>query len=69
LFRTPGIQGLAFAVLLSLGFWGFAIFFLAFYTEDANHFLYAAVAGITALGWTLILARRWLALRRHAGVR
>jgi hypothetical protein len=63
------MQGLAFAVLLSLGFWGFTVFFLAFYTEDANHYLYAAIAGVTALGWTLILVRRWLALRRQTGVR
>jgi len=50
--------------MIALGFWGFAIFCIFFYTEDANHYLYGAIMALTAVGWSILVARRWLSYRR-----
>jgi hypothetical protein len=60
------LQRVAFAAMLTLGFVGMAIFFTFFYTEDSNHYFYGGIAGITALGWLLLLAQRWTQYRQRA---
>ncbi len=64
--RRPSLQNAVFALMLTLGFLGFAVFFTFFYTEDANHFLYGAAMGLTALGWLALAARRWSVYRQYA---
>lgn len=63
--RSPGTRGgtsgqsVLFAALLTLGFLGLAIFFTFFYTADPDHFIYSGIAGLTALGWLILLRVRW----------
>ena len=64
----PSFQKVVFAVMLTLGFLGMAIFFTFFYAEDANHYLYGAAMGLTALGWLALATRRWSEYRRAARV-
>jgi hypothetical protein len=65
LFTTGGSrQNVLFSTMIALGFWGFAIFCTFFYTEDANHYLYGAIMALTAVGWSVLVARRWLSYRR-----
>jgi hypothetical protein len=52
--------------MLTCGFFGMAIFFAFFYNEDANHYFYAGVAALTALGWLALCARRWSQYRQRA---
>ncbi|HLI70353.1 MAG TPA: hypothetical protein VKV19_11405 [Ktedonobacteraceae bacterium] len=52
-------QSVLFAALLALGFLGLTIFFTFFYTRDPNHFIYSGIAGLTALGWLILLRIRW----------
>src|SRR5579859_17301 len=63
--QRPSLQNAIFALMLTLGFLGFAIFFTFFYTEDANHFLYGGAMGLTALGWLALAARRWSSYRQY----
>jgi len=60
------LQNVAFAAMLTCGFFGMAIFFAFFYNEDANHYFYAGVAALTALGWLALCARRWSQYRQRA---
>jgi hypothetical protein len=60
----PSLQNAVFALMATLGFVGFAIFFTFFYSEDANHYLYGGVMGLTALGWLFIATRRWSTYRQ-----
>jgi hypothetical protein len=66
--RRPSLQNAVFALLITLGFLGFAGFFTFFYSEDANHFIYGAVMGLTALGWLAITVRRWSLYRQSVQV-
>jgi len=59
------IQNVVFSAMVALGFWGFAVFCLFFYTVDPNHSLYAGILALTALGWSILLARRWSQYRRR----
>ena len=52
--------------MLTLGFLGMAIFFTFFYAEDSNHYFYGGIAGLTALGWLILLAQRWSQYRQRA---
>lgn len=61
-----GLQRVAFAAMLTLGFLGMAIFFTFFYTEDSNHYFYGGIAAVTALGWLILLAQRWSQYRQRA---
>jgi len=61
----PSLQSAVFALMLTLGCLGLAIFFIFFYSEDANHYLYGGVMGLTTLGWLAIAARRWSAYRQY----
>lgn len=60
------LQNVIFSVMVTLGFLGLAAFFIFFYSEDANHILYGAVAGLTGLGWLAVSARKWSAYRQRA---
>jgi hypothetical protein len=60
------LQNVVFALLVALGCLGLAAFFAFFYGEDANHWLYAALMGVTAMGWLVISTRRWSTYRRRA---
>jgi cytochrome c biogenesis protein CcdA len=64
--RRPSLQNAVFALMLTLGFVGFAVFFTFFYTEDANHFLYGGAMALTALGWLVLAMKRWSAYRDYA---
>lgn len=61
----PSLQNTVFAFMVTLGFLGFAVFFIFFYNEDANHYLYGALLGLTALGWLVIALRRWSSYRQR----
>ncbi|HEY3993058.1 MAG TPA: hypothetical protein VGM01_09295 [Ktedonobacteraceae bacterium] len=63
--RRPSLQNAVFALMLTLGFLGFAIFFTFFYTEDANHIIYGVAMALTALGWLALAARRWSSYRQY----
>jgi hypothetical protein len=63
--RSVSMQNVAFSAMVALGFWGFTAFCLFFYTVDPNHDLYAAILGLTALGWSALLVRRWSQYRRQ----
>ena len=64
--RGAGLQNVGFAAMVALGFLGLTVFFAFFYSEDANHYLYAGLAGLTGLGWVVLLARRWSQYRQRA---
>lgn len=57
------VQSLAMSAMVALGFWGLALFCAFFYVTDPNHYLYGAIMGLTAIGWSVIVVRRWLAYR------
>jgi hypothetical protein len=61
------MQSMMFSAMVALGFWGFAVFCLFFYPVDPNHYLYGSILALTALGWSLILVRRWSQYRRRVG--
>lgn len=62
----PGMQNVLFSAMIALGFWGLAIFCVFFYVADPNHYLYGAIMGLTAVGWTVMVVRRWLTYRQRA---
>lgn len=64
---TVSVQNVAFSAMVALGFWGFTVFCLFFYTVDPNHYLYGGMLALTALGWSWLLARRWSQYRRQMG--
>lgn len=61
------MQNIMFSAMVALGFWGFSVFCLFFYTVDPNHDLYAGILALTALGWSFLLGRRWSRYRRQVG--
>jgi len=63
---SGSLQNVVFSAMVALGCWGMTAFFAFFYFADANHFLYAAMAGLTAVGWTILAVRRGLQLRPSA---
>lgn len=63
--RGGSLQNIIFAGMLTCGFLGMAIFFTFFY-DDANRYFYAGIAALTAVGWALLLARRWTQYRQRA---
>ncbi len=63
---SGGLQGLVFSGMIAIGFWGFAIFCIFFFGSDPNHYLYGGVMALTAIGWSVILVRRWLTYRSRA---
>ncbi|HVU66001.1 MAG TPA: hypothetical protein VHD63_02680 [Ktedonobacteraceae bacterium] len=62
--RRPSLQNTVFSLMVALGCLGLALFFIFFYAEDANHYLYGGIAGLTALGWLVISVRRWSSYRQ-----
>lgn len=62
--RRPSIQNAVFSTMVALGCLGMAAFFTFFYPGDANHYLYGGVMAVTAVGWIIITARRWMAYRQ-----
>jgi len=58
------LQNAVFALMVTLGCLGLAVFFTFFYPEDQNHYLYGGIAGLTALGWLVISVRRWSSYRQ-----
>ncbi|HET8844429.1 MAG TPA: hypothetical protein VFN35_23375 [Ktedonobacteraceae bacterium] len=64
--RRTGAQNLMYSVMVAVGFWGLAIFCIFFFAADPNHYLYGAIMGLTAVGWSVIVGRRWLAYRQRA---
>lgn len=56
---TGSLQNIIFSGMVALGCLGMAIFFIFFYGEDANHYLYAGIIGLTGLGWLALVWRRW----------
>ncbi len=56
---SGSLQNIIFSGMVALGCLGMAIFFIFFYGEDANHYLYAGIIGLTGLGWLALLWRRW----------
>jgi len=58
-------QSLLYSLMIAVGFWGLAIFCIFFYEDDPNHYLYGAIMGMTAAGWSFIVSRRWLARRQR----
>lgn len=60
------LQNMVFSGMVALGCLGLAIFFIFFYGEDANHYLYGAIIGLTAVGWFVLLWRRWSQYRSRA---
>jgi hypothetical protein len=60
------MQNIVFALMVTLGCLGMAIFFTFFYSEDANHYIYGGVMGLTAVGWLVIASRRWSSYRQRA---
>jgi hypothetical protein len=65
---SVGLQNVVFAAMVALGFLGMAIFFAFFYGEDPNHYIYAALAGLTGVGWVALLVRRWSQYRQSASL-
>jgi TRAP-type mannitol/chloroaromatic compound transport system permease large subunit len=63
--RPVSMQNVVFSAMVALGFWGFTVFCLVFYTVDPNHYLYAGILALTALGWSVLLVRRWSQYRRQ----
>ncbi len=60
-----GLQNLAFSAMAALGFWGLTLFCIFFYGADPNHYLYGAILGLTAAGWSVIVVRRWWLYRQR----
>lgn len=65
---SVGLQNVVFSAMVALGFLGLAVFFAFFYGEDPNHYIYAALAGLTGLGWLALLVRRWSQYRQSASL-
>lgn len=66
---TGSLQNVIFSGMVALGCLGLAIFFIFFYGEDANHYLYGAVIGLTGVGWLILLWRRWSQYRQRVASR
>lgn len=63
--RSASVQNFMYSLMVAVGFWGLAIFCTFFYADDPNHFLYGAIMGLTAIGWSVIVGRRWMAYRQR----
>jgi hypothetical protein len=64
-FTSPQVSGplnLIMPMMVALGCWGFAFFFLFMYA-DPNHVLYGGMAIVMALLWTFSVAMRVRKLR------
>src|SRR5712664_4949060 len=59
-------QNILFSAMMALGFWGFAIYCIFFFTVEPNHYLYGAVMALTAVIWSILAVRRWSSLRQRA---
>ena len=57
-------QGLVMTGLVTLGCWGFAISF-TFFSKEANHYLFGAMAALMALMWSVMFFMRLRKQRRH----
>lgn len=62
--RGQSLQNVVFSAMVGLGCWGMAFFF-AFLYADPNHYLYGGIMALTALGWSIIAARRWSTYRQR----
>jgi len=65
--KARGPQSLIWPVMVALGCWGMAFSFLVF-SSDANHVLFAGMAALMALLWTLsvgVRVRKLLMLRQR----
>ena len=65
--KARGPESLIWPVMVTLGCWGMAFSFLAF-SKDANHVLFAGMAALMALLWTLsvgVRIRKLLILRQR----
>jgi hypothetical protein len=60
---AQGIQSIVFPALVALGCWGMAFSFFFFYA-DPNKNLYAGLAALMALCWTVIFALRMRKMRQ-----
>lgn len=60
------LQNVAFSVMVGLGCWGLACFFVFFYSEEPNHYLYGGIMAVTALIWSIIAVRRWSVYQQRA---
>ena len=63
--RGQSLQNLVFSIMVGLGCWGMAFFFTFLYA-DPNHYLYGGIMALTALGWSIIAARKWSVYRQRA---
>lgn len=63
--RGQSMQNLVFSAMVGLGCWGLACFFIFFYGEDSNHYLYGGMMAVTAFIWSYIAVRRWSLYRQH----
>ncbi len=63
--RGQSMQNVVFSTMIGLGCWGMAFFF-AFLYADPNHYLYGGIMALTALGWSVIAARKWSIYRQRA---
>ncbi|MGH2482330.1 MAG: hypothetical protein ACRDHW_22000 [Ktedonobacteraceae bacterium] len=62
---SQSLQNLVFSAMVGLGCWGMAFFF-AFLYVDPNRYLYGGIMALTALGWSIITARKWSTYRQRA---
>jgi hypothetical protein len=65
--KARGPESLIWPVMVTLGCWGMAFSFLVF-SKDANHVLFAGIAVLMALLWTLsvgVRIRKLLLLRQR----
>jgi len=65
--KARGPESLVWPVMVTLGCWGMAFSFLVF-SKDANHVLFAGIAVLMALLWTLsvgVRIRKLLLLRQR----
>ena len=65
--RARGTERLIWPVMVALGCWGMAFSFLVF-SKDANHILFAGMAALMGLLWTLsvgVRIRKLLILRQR----
>lgn len=60
------LQNAVFSAMVGLGCWGLACFFVFFYNEEPNHYLYGGLMAVTAIIWSIIATRRWSMYRQRA---
>jgi hypothetical protein len=60
------LQNVVFSAMVGLGCWGMAFFFIFFYSEEPNHYLYGGIMAVTALIWSLIAVRKWSMYQQRA---